>query len=192
MRFPLLASMLVSLLLCGCEPPTAGPGLPGDGTGLPGDGTGLPGGGTGLPGDGAGLPGDGAGLPGGGTGLPGDGAGLPGDGASLPGGGSGAGMVQVVNGGCEANDPPDGPIAVAVVPGSEQPKSIDAYTILALGESASFPVSGDTFTIFVCDPADPVNKVYEQETVNVGDLGGCPVGVSSSQDLGGTTQISVP
>jgi hypothetical protein len=200
MRLSFFALTFSAILICGCNPPDGGsgdgsmptdPGLPGDtgsGDAMPTD-PGLPGGGAGLPGgtgSGDAMPTDPS-LPGGDACPPVDGfdpqdPGLPG----------GAGMVVVSNFGSEATNPPDGPIAVAVVAGSDQPQSADDYTILALGESQSFPVSGDTFTIFVCDPADPVNTVYEQQTVDVGSMGQGPVCASSSEDCGGKTTIAVP
>lgn len=218
MRASFASIALICLFFTGCgEPgdpgdpgnPGGNPSLPGGDSGLPDDGSGTfgggsqqPGGNTGIPGGNAGGPGECPSLPGSDVDFPGfpDMPGFPGDNPGLPGsgdesgGGNFAGVVVVTNDGSEATDPPDGPIAVAVVDGTQKPTSADAYKVLALGDVATFQVSSQTFTIFVADPADPLNREYRQQTVN-GAESPCSqmdVSAASSQDLpGGDTRVSL-
>lgn len=217
MRTPILAVALICLFVTGCGNPgdpggnpgsPGNPGNPGGDPGIPGGGAGNPGGDPGVPGGDPGIPGGGAGGPGGSTGLPGGGdfpgfpglPGGPGGNSGMPGGdpGSGAGsfsgVVVVTNDGSEVTDPPDGPIAVAVVGGTQKPTSADAYKTLALGDSATFQVSSETFTIFVADPADPLNREYDHQTINgpQGGSGQVDVSAASSEDVqGGDTRVGV-
>jgi hypothetical protein len=117
--------------------------------------------------------------------MPGNCPDAPGDDPAAP----VAGEVTVLNIGSEAVAPPDGPIAVAVVNGTERPTSADDYRILGVGETGKFEVSG-TFTVFVGDPADPASRTFGTYCGQARD-GAATVSISSSSDLtGGRTTIT--